>query len=118
MDIKSSLIYFLTGGLVTLLIVGLEKSGLRTWSGLATLMPVFTLVAYLFIGNTRGGEALAAHAKFVLVGTAVAWAPYMLVVILLAPRLGAYKAIAAALSVFFIFALSFIAVVRRFGLFQ
>jgi len=42
----------------------------------------------------------------------------MLVVILLAPRLGAYKAIAAALSVFFIFALSFIAVVRRFGLFQ
>lgn len=44
--VKSSLIYFLTGGIFTVLIVALEENGSRLPSGFATLMPVFTLVAY------------------------------------------------------------------------
>jgi hypothetical protein len=47
------LVYFLTGGIVTTVIVLLEQSGWRLLSALATLIPVFTLIAYLFIGNQR-----------------------------------------------------------------
>ena len=42
---KNIIIYFLTGGIVTTLIVLLEESNFRILSGLATLVPVFTLVA-------------------------------------------------------------------------
>lgn len=62
------LIYFVTGGLVTTAIVVLENSGYRLLSGLATLVPVFTLIAYAFIGDSRGGKALSQHAALVLVG--------------------------------------------------
>ncbi len=51
--LKSYLIYFLTGGIFTVLIVALEENGSRLLSGFATLMPVFTLVAYIFIGETQ-----------------------------------------------------------------
>ena len=35
----------------------------RTLSELATLIPVFTLVAYFFIGQTKGGQAVGQHAR-------------------------------------------------------
>src|SRR5512135_2405504 len=92
--------YFVTGGLFTTLIVALEESGHRTLSGLATLIPVFTLVAYAFIGESRGGVAVSQHAKWVLAGTLVSWVPYMLAIAWLAPRLGSQKAILAGLAVF------------------
>ena len=53
--LKSYLIYFLTGGIFTVLIVALEEGNFRLASGFATLIPVFTLVAYFFIGESRGG---------------------------------------------------------------
>lgn len=112
------LIYFLTGGVVTTAIVLLEESGFRILSGLATLMPVFTLIAYLFIGQTSGGVELSNHAKLVLVGTLVAWVPYMLVVIWLAPHWSTYKAVGAGLAVFFILALIFLLLTQHFGWFQ
>ena len=118
MDLKSSLIYFLTGGVVTLIIVGLEESGLRTWSGIATLMPIFTLVSYIFIGNKGGGVAVAEHAKFVLFGTLISWVPYMLAVILLSSRLGAHKAIVIGLTIFFVCAAAFVLVAEHYHLFQ
>jgi len=118
MNISNLIIYFITGGLVTTVIVALEESGQRTLSGLATLIPVFTLVAYFFIGQTRGGKAVGQHAKFVLVGTLISWVPYMLVVAYLSPRIGPNKAILAGLAVFFILALSYIAVANRFGFFK
>ncbi len=114
----SLLVYFITGGLFTTLIVVLEESGRRTLSGLATLMPVFTLVAYFFIGETAGGAAVGQHAKWVLAGTLVSWVPYMLAVAYLAPRLGSQKAILAGLAVFFVLALSYIGVASRLKLFQ
>lgn len=76
--IKSYLIYFLTGGIVTVIIVALEESGFRLLSGFATLMPIFTLVAYFFIGESKGGLAVGQHAWFVLIGTIVSWVPYMI----------------------------------------
>src|ERR1700739_282814 len=79
-NVKSIIIYFLTGGIVTVLIVLREKSGYRLLSGLATLIPVFTLVSYLFIGESQGGVAVSKHSQFVLVGTLVTWVPYMLVI--------------------------------------
>jgi uncharacterized membrane protein (GlpM family) len=54
MKLSSLLIYFITAGLFTAVIVVLEESGQRTLSGLATLIPVFTLVAYFFIGQSAG----------------------------------------------------------------
>ena len=115
----SSLVtYFMTGGVFTTLIVVLEESGHRTISGLATLIPVFTLVAYFFIGESAGGAAVGQHAKWVLAGTLVSWVPYMLAVAYLAPKIGSQKAILAGLALFFIFAFSYITVASRLKLFQ
>ncbi len=111
-------IYFLAGGFVTTAIVLLEESGYRLLSGLATLMPVFTLVAYFFIGQSKDGKLLSEHAQLVLVGTLVAWVPYMLVVIWLAPHFSSEKTIAIALTVFFVLATIFLLLVKYFGWFQ
>ena len=118
MNISNLIIYFITGGLVTTVIVVLEGNGQRTLSEFATLIPVFTLVAYFFIGQTKGGIAVGQHAKFVLVGTLVSWVPYMLAVAYLSPRIGPNKAILAGLVVFFVLALIYIVVVNRFGFFK
>ena len=118
MNITNLIVYFITGGLFTALIVTLEESGQRTLSGLVTLIPVFTLVAYFFIGQTKGGEAVGQHAKWVLLGTLFSWVPYMLVVAYLSPRIGPHKAILGGLVVFFILALIYIVITNRFGFFQ
>ncbi len=112
------LIYFISGGIVTTAIVLLEESGLRLLSGLATLMPVFTLIAYLFIGESRGGTDLSQHAQLVLIGTLVAWVPYMLVVIWLAPQVSTYKAVGAGLATFFVLAVIFLLLSQRFDWFH
>ncbi len=118
MTLKEFFVYFFTGGIVTVIIVGLEESGFRTWSGLATLMPIFTLVSYIFIGQSGGGLAVGQHSKFVLVGTLVSWVPYMLTIAILAPKIGTNKAIAWGLAVFFALALAFLAVVGKYHLFR
>ena len=115
MSISNLIVYFVTGGLVTTIIVVLEQTGKRTLSELATLIPVFTLVAYFFIGQTKGGQAVGQHAKFVLVGTLISWVPYMLVVACLAPKIGPNRAILAGLAVFFVLALAYIVVANRLG---
>jgi uncharacterized membrane protein (GlpM family) len=117
-QVKTFLIFFLTGGIVTALIVSLEKSGNRLLSGFATLVPVFTVVAYLFIGETKGGAAVSQHAWLVLIGTLVSWVPYMATVAILAVRYGPQKAVSAGLMVFFALAGIYLEVVRRFKFFQ
>lgn len=114
---KHYLIYFITGGLFTVLIVALEENGSRLLSGLATLMPIFTLVAYIFIGESKGGGAVGQHAWFVLVGTLVSWIPYMIVVAVLAPKIGSRLAIVAGLSTFFLLAIIYLLAVYRYHLF-
>ena len=118
MKLSSLIIYFLTGGLFTTVIVVLEESGHRTVSGLATLIPVFTLVAYFFIGQTAGNIAVSQHAKWVLTGTLVSWVPYMLAIAYLATKIGSQKAIAAGLAIFFVLALVYIGIANRLKLFQ
>ncbi len=118
MNIYNLLIYFITGGLFTTLIVVLEESNQRIVSGLATLIPVFTLVAYIFIGESKGGKAVSEHAWFVLLGTIAAWIPYMITIALLAPHIGSRKAILAGMIVFFVLATIYLLVVNHFKLFQ
>lgn len=118
MRLSRLLLYFVTGGLVTTLIVVLEQSGKRTLSGVATLVPVFTLVAYFFIGETAGSAAVGQHAKWVLVGTLVSWVPYMLAVAYLAPKIGSNNAILVGLGVFFVLAFLYVAVTQHWDLFQ
>ena len=115
---KEYLVYFLTGGIVTTLIVALENGNSRLLSGFAALVPIFTLVAYFFIGNTKGGVAVSQHAWLVLFGTIAAWVPYMLAVALLAPKIGTQKAILVGLAIFFILAAVYLSVVGRLGLFR
>ncbi len=82
-------------------------------------MPVFTLVSYIFIGQSKGGGlAVSKHSMFVLVGTLVSWVPYMLVIAALSPHLGANKAIGWGLAVFFVLALLYLLVVAHYHLFQ
>ncbi|HVZ47507.1 MAG TPA: hypothetical protein VG916_01875 [Gemmatimonadaceae bacterium] len=118
MKLSDLVTYFLTGGLFTVLIVALEERGQRTLSGVATLMPVFTLVAYVFIGQRAGGQAVGQHAKWVLAGTLVSWVPYMMTVATLAPRIGPQRAVAAGLGVFLVLALVYVGVAARYHLFQ
>lgn len=93
---------FIAGGTVTLLITYFEASGHPILSRLAALFPVFTWLSYLFIGRLAGPIEVSRHARFVLLGTIVAWVPYMLVIYLLAPRLGSIKAVLLALVTFLI----------------
>ena len=116
-QIKSYFVYFLTGGIFTALIVALEENGERLLSGFATLVPVFTLVAYIFIGESKGGAAVGQHAWFVLTGTIISWVPYMIVVAILAPKLGSKLAIAIGLGTFFIFATVYLLLVYHYHFF-
>ncbi|MCL4405362.1 MAG: hypothetical protein M1361_02340 [Patescibacteria group bacterium] len=116
-QLKSYLIYFLTGGIFTVLIVALEENGSRLLSGFATLMPVFTLVAYIFIGESRGGIAVGQHAWFVLIGTIISWVPYMIVVATLAPKMGSKSAITIGMATFFVCAGAYLWVVYHYRLF-
>ncbi len=101
------------------MIVLLEENKSRLLSGFATLMPVFTLVSYIFIGASKnGGIAVSQHSKFVLVGTIISWIPYMLVISWLSPSIGAQKAIAWGLAVFFVLAAAFLFVVGKYNLFH
>lgn len=115
---KEYILYFLAGGAVTALIVGLERSGWRLLSGLATLVPVFTLVSYVFIGEARGGAAVGQHAWLVLLGTLAAWVPYMIAVAVLAPRLGPRAAIPIGFAVFLVCAVAYMTAVDRYRLFR
>ncbi len=116
-NIKSYLVYFLTGGVFTVLIVALEEHGSRLLSGFATLIPVFTLVAYFFIGESRGGAAVGQHAWFVLIGTIISWVHYMMLVAYLAPKIGTKYAIAAGMLAFFVLAGIYLAIVYHYHLF-
>ncbi len=118
MNLQNLITYFITGGLFTTIIVALEESNHRELSGFFTLIPVFTLVAYIFIGESRGGAAVGQHAWFVLFGTLLSWVPYMITVAYLSPKLGPHKAIALGMAVFFILAIIYVVTTAHFKLFQ
>lgn len=118
MNLRDLIVYFVTGGTFTALIVALEEGGQRTLSGLAALVPIFTLVAYIFIGQSQGGLAVSQHAKWVLVGTLVSWVPYMLAVAYFANKVGPQEAIIIGMGFFFVLALVYIFLTSRLGLFQ
>ncbi len=118
MTLSGFLLSFFVGGTVTALIVGLEESGLRTWSGVAALVPVFTLVSYFFIGISKGAIAVSQHSKFVLFGTLASLVPYMMVIAYAAPKLGPTRAIGLGLVVFFVLAVAFVWFVEKNRLFQ
>ena len=101
------LLYFIAGGVITTAIVALEESGMPLLSRLAALFPVFTWLAYLFIGQSGTAQQVADHAKFVLIGTIISWIPYMLSIIYFSPKLGVYKSIALSIAIFIIIALIF-----------
>ena len=108
------LVAFLFGGGITLTVVALEVNGFPLLSRLATLFPIVTWIGYFFIGDSIGGEqAVSKHALFVLIGTLVAWVPYMLILYYFSPRIGTHRAIALGLAVFTVLALLFIAVYKE-----
>lgn len=102
------LLTFIIGGLITTAITYFESSGWPLVSRLAALFPVFTWLSYLFIGKISGSEAVSRHALFVLLGTIVAWLPYMFIIYFFAPKIGAVKAIILGICVFLILAVIFI----------
>ena len=118
MNFKAWIASFLIGGTVTTLIVGLEESNFKTLSGVAALMPVFTMVSYFLLGVSQDPSEISKHSKFVLYGTLVAWVPYMVVIATLAPKMGTNRSIGLALLVFFVLAASFVLVVQKYGLFK
>lgn len=99
---------FLVGGAITVAITYFEASGWPTISRLAALFPVFTWLSYLFIGKLAGPAAVSKHALFVLLGTIVAWLPYMFVIYYFSPKIGSTQAIALGLAVFMLLAFIFV----------
>ena len=118
MTLSSFLSSFFIGGLVTAAIVSLEESGMRVWSGVAALVPVFTLVSYVFIGASKDAAAVSQHSRFVLYGTLFSWVPYMFVIAYAAPRLGSTRSIGLGLLTFFVLAVAYVWLVQRLRLFQ
>lgn len=104
---------FIVGGLVTVAITYFETSGFLLLSRLAALFPVFTWLSYLFIGELSGPDAVAKHSLFVLLGTLIAWVPYMLTIYLLAPRMGSWRAILMGMVVFVVLATAFVYFYKR-----
>ena len=95
---------FLVGGTITVLITYFEASGFPLLSRLAALFPVFTWLSYLFIGKLSGDTEVSRHSLFVLLGTIVAWIPYMFIVYYFAPKIGSTKAVLAGLVTFVVLA--------------
>ncbi len=102
------LISFFAGGIITTGIIYFEAAGFPLLSRLAALFPVFTWLSYLFIGEFAGGDEVARHSLFVLLGTIFAWIPYMLTIYFLAPKLGSARAVFAGITVFLVCAAIFI----------
>ncbi len=98
---------FITGGIITTLIVYTQINGLPFISRIATLFPVFTWLSYLFIGKFSHSKDIAQHTLFVLLGTLFAWIPYMLFIYFFIDRLGYLKTIIGALLLFIILAIIF-----------
>lgn len=103
---------FIAGGFITAFIVYAEAAGWPLLSRIAALMPVFTWISYLFIGKLGGAQSVSRHALFVLLGTLIAWVPYMFIIYYFAPRIGVPKAIAFAIVVFIVLAATFIRLYR------
>jgi uncharacterized membrane protein (GlpM family) len=118
MDFKDIVFSFLVGGTVTALIVGLEQSNMQLWSGIAAIMPVFTLVSYIFIGSSGNSIAVSRHAKFVLFGTIVAWVPYMIVIAWTTPKLGTNRSLLLGLLTFIVMGFAYVGAVEKLRLFK
>ena len=104
---------FVVGGAITVLITYFEVAGFPLLSRLAALFPIFTWLSYIFIGELSGPDAVSKHSLFVLLGTIVAWIPYMLVIYLLAPKIGSLKAIIVGLVVFIVLATIFVLLYKK-----
>jgi uncharacterized membrane protein (GlpM family) len=104
---------FVAGGTFTVLVSVLELSGFHTLSGVAALFPVVTWLSYLIIGHLDGAMAVSRHAQFVMIGTLVAWMPYMFIIYYFAPRIGVTKSIVFGIIVFLILAFIFAAVYNK-----
>ncbi len=101
---------FLAGGTFTLLVTAFELSGFPTLSRVAALFPVVTWLSYLFIGQLDGTAAVSQHALFVMLGTLVAWMPYMFIIYYFTPRIGVTWSIAFGIIAFLLLAFAFAAV--------
>ena len=106
---------FVAGGTITTLVTGLELSGLSTLSAMAALFPITTWLSYVFIGQVSGAASVSRHALFVMLGTLVAWMPYMFIIYYYAPRIGVVKAIALGILVFLVLAFVFAVVYNKFA---
>lgn len=105
---------FFAGGVITVVITYFETNGWPLVSRLAALFPVFTWLSYLFIGRLAGPKTVSQNALFVLLGTIVAWLPYMFVIYYFAPRIGSVRAIVLGLVVFVILASIFASVYHKY----
>lgn len=99
---------FIVGGLTSVLVTYAETSGYHFLSEFAALFPTITIVSYLFLGQLVNDAAVSRHASFVLMGTLIAWVPYMLIIWYFAPKCGTTKALILGLSIFTLLSFLFI----------
>ncbi|MDE1919771.1 MAG: hypothetical protein KGH56_03745 [Patescibacteria group bacterium] len=109
------IIAFFAGGLATVMVTAFELSGFPILSRLAALFPIVTWVSYLFIGYLDSAETVSKSAHFVMLGTLVAWMPYIFIIYYFSPRIGVGRSIAFAIAVFLFLAFIFSAVYNKWA---
>ena len=105
---------FFAGGAITAAVTALELTGHPTLSAMAALFPVVTWLSYLFIGHLDGAAAVSRHALFVMLGTIVAWMPYMFIIYYYSTRIGVARSIVFGIIVFLVLAFLFATVYNKF----
>lgn len=107
------ILVFIVGGLMTLLVTYAELSGYHFLSHFAAIFPTLTIVSYIFLGRFANTDAVSKHAYFVLLGTLVAWVPYMLIIWYFTPKIGTTKALVLGISAFILLSVTFIKIFHQ-----
>lgn len=110
------LFYFLTGGVIVTLTTFLAESGNPILAGIVGMFPSASLVTLYLAGKSAGGEIVSQTAKSYLISAFLAWIPYLLVIIYLAPKIGVNKALLIGVAVFLILAIGFFHLNKKFGI--
>ncbi len=110
------LLYFIVGGSIVSLVVGLAKSGHPFLSGVALVFPSVTLISMYFIGRSAGTNAVVESAKSAILSSLIVWLPYIATIAYLAPRIGVNRSLIVAFVVFLLFASAMVFLYRRYGL--
>lgn len=116
MDLYSTVLYFIAGGMLVTAAVLFAEIGNPFLSGIALMFPSITAVSYYFIGKSVGSAGAATSIKSTIASAFIVWLPYMLTLSYLTPRMGVNKALVFSIAVFLIIGSIWLFINKKYGL--